>query len=327
MSLWGKIFGITLGYLFVGGPWGILMGFIIGHIIDQGFTVFQVAAFTRITARELESIAPEFFTALFSVMGFVAKAVGKEGGDIGRVLAVMNSMGIPMEYKNDVVNLYRSGFSPDFSMHRMVGQLYIDCQEHSKLFEIFVELLLLAAMTDGKLSPIERQHIQTVCFQLDLSMSEFNRMQRLVRSVARKTLKRGAKQNADHASENAAAEAFAQFTQKDKQTEKVKAKPNRAESWREKVEKRRERKFRQSMPGGRNNSAEKRNLETAFAILNITQNASNDDIKQAYRRLTSRHHPDKLVAKGMPEEVLKMAEVRTREIRKAYDHIRAVRNF
>jgi len=310
MSLWGKIFGITLGYLFIGGLWGILFGFIIGHFIDQGFTMFQVAAFTRVTAQELETIAPEFFTALFSVMGFIAKSVGKQGNDVGRILAVMNSVGIPMEYKNDVVQLFRSGYSPDFSMHRMVGQLYIDCQENSKLFEIYVELLLLAAMTEGKLSAIERQHIQTVCFQLDLSMNDFNRMQRLVRAVARKTFKR-----------NNSMDAAATFNAENAGTNA------KADAKREKAEKRRERKFKFN-PGFANSTAvDKRNLETAFAILNIAQNASNDDIKQAYRRLTSRHHPDKLVAKGMPEEVLKMAEVRTREIRKAYDHIRAVRNF
>lgn len=304
MNLWGKIFGILLGYLFIGGFWGILFGVLIGHLIDQGFTVFQVAAFTRVSARELEAIAPEFFTALFSVMGFVAKVAGKEANDVGRILTVMNTMGIPMEFKNDVVQLYRSGYSPDFSMHRMVGQLYIDCQEHSKLFEIFVELLLLAAMTEGKLSAVERQQIQTVCFQLDLSLVEFNRMHRLVKSVARKTIRRSNKAAA------AGAKMDGQFGAKREKQQK------------QRQEKRRERKH-YNAPGG----PEKRNLETAFAILNVAQNASNDDIKQAYRRLTSRHHPDKLVAKGMPDEVLKMAEVRTREIRMAYDHIRAVRNF
>jgi DnaJ like chaperone protein len=39
------------------------------------------------------------------------------------------------------------------------------------------------------------------------------------------------------------------------------------------------------------------------------------------------HHPDKLVAKGLPEEMLKIAEDKTREIRLAYDRIREVRNF
>lgn len=69
------------------------------------------------------------------------------------------------------------------------------------------------------------------------------------------------------------------------------------------------------------------NVAEAYAILNLSPNASNDEIKQAYRRLTSMHHPDKLVAKGLPEEMMKIAEDKTREIRLAYDRIRALRNF
>ena len=69
------------------------------------------------------------------------------------------------------------------------------------------------------------------------------------------------------------------------------------------------------------------NLEDAYAILNLSPRASDAEIKQAYRRLTSMHHPDKLVARGLPEEMLKIAEDKTREIRLAYERIRAVRNF
>jgi len=69
------------------------------------------------------------------------------------------------------------------------------------------------------------------------------------------------------------------------------------------------------------------NVDDAYAILNLSPRASNEEIKQAYRRLTSMHHPDKLVAKGLPEEMLKIAEDKTREIRVAYERIRAIRNF
>jgi len=69
------------------------------------------------------------------------------------------------------------------------------------------------------------------------------------------------------------------------------------------------------------------NDEDAYAILSLSPMASNEEIKKAYRRLVSMHHPDKLVAKGLPEEMLKMAENKTREIRLAYERIRAIRNF
>lgn len=68
-------------------------------------------------------------------------------------------------------------------------------------------------------------------------------------------------------------------------------------------------------------------LEQAYATLNMPHCATNADIKMAYRRLTSKHHPDKLAAKDLPLEIMKDAEVKTREIRAAYDHIKEVRNF
>ncbi|MDH3638265.1 MAG: co-chaperone DjlA, partial [Gammaproteobacteria bacterium] len=41
-------------------------------------------------------------------------------------------------------------------------------------------------------------------------------------------------------------------------------------------------------------------LEQAYRTLGVTRSASDVDIKRAYRRLMNQHHPDKLVAKGLP---------------------------
>ena len=50
-------------------------------------------------------------------------------------------------------------------------------------------------------------------------------------------------------------------------------------------------------------------------------------MKRAYRRLMSQHHPDKLVAKGLPEEMMKMAAQKTDEIRKAYERVKETRGM
>lgn len=91
-----------------------------------------------------------------------------------------------------------------------------------------------------------------------------------------------------------------------------------------------EQHFRREKKSGGGNAGsieDSANLEDAYAILNLSPHASDEEITQAYRRLTSMHHPDKLVARGLPEEMLKIAEEKTREIRMAYERIRAVRNF
>lgn len=68
-------------------------------------------------------------------------------------------------------------------------------------------------------------------------------------------------------------------------------------------------------------------LKQAYIVLDIKDSASSSEIKKAYRRLLSQHHPDKLVAKGLPEEMMKIAADRTHEIRKAYEVIKKAKNF
>jgi DnaJ like chaperone protein len=80
-----------------------------------------------------------------------------------------------------------------------------------------------------------------------------------------------------------------------------------------------------SSTAGRDDGAP--SLKQAYAVLDINESASKSEIKKAYRRLLSQHHPDKLVAKGLPEEMMKVATDRTHEIRKAYEVIKKAKEF
>jgi DnaJ like chaperone protein len=68
-------------------------------------------------------------------------------------------------------------------------------------------------------------------------------------------------------------------------------------------------------------------LDDAYEVLGVKPSAGEKEIKLAYRRLMSQHHPDKLVARGLPESMKSSAEERTREIRAAYDRIKRQREF
>lgn len=68
-------------------------------------------------------------------------------------------------------------------------------------------------------------------------------------------------------------------------------------------------------------------LAGAYVLLDIPESASDAEVKRAYRRLMSQHHPDKLVAKGLPEEMMKIAAQKTHEIRQAYERIKEARGF
>ncbi|MFC3909167.1 co-chaperone DjlA [Legionella dresdenensis] len=62
-------------------------------------------------------------------------------------------------------------------------------------------------------------------------------------------------------------------------------------------------------------------LAQAYAILEVPDTAGKQEVKRAYRRLISRNHPDKLIAQGLPEEMIKLANDKTQKITKAYEQI------
>lgn len=69
------------------------------------------------------------------------------------------------------------------------------------------------------------------------------------------------------------------------------------------------------------------NLQDAYAILGVSEGATPTEIKKAYRKQMSQHHPDKLLAKGLPEEMIKIATEKTQNIKAAYDRICAAKGI
>lgn len=68
-------------------------------------------------------------------------------------------------------------------------------------------------------------------------------------------------------------------------------------------------------------------LRDAYAVLGVDKSVSDDEAKRAYKRLMNQHHPDKLVAKGLPQEMIRLATEKTQEIKRAYDTVRAARGM
>ncbi len=70
---------------------------------------------------------------------------------------------------------------------------------------------------------------------------------------------------------------------------------------------------------------EKAAINEAYEILGVSKNATDAEVKKAYRRLMNQHHPDKLVSKGLPEEMIKLANEKTQQIKQAYERIKKSR--
>lgn len=62
-----------------------------------------------------------------------------------------------------------------------------------------------------------------------------------------------------------------------------------------------------------------------WRVLGVEPDAGDDEVKAAYRALLREHHPDLLVAQGMPEEFVSVATEKTAMINAAYERIKRSR--
>ena len=81
--------------------------------------------------------------------------------------------------------------------------------------------------------------------------------------------------------------------------------------------------FRRSPAG----SADAGRVRAAYATLGIDPDADNDEIKRAYRRQMNRNHPDKIAKDDPDDAAVAAAERKTREIRSAYEMLKARRSI
>lgn len=64
-----------------------------------------------------------------------------------------------------------------------------------------------------------------------------------------------------------------------------------------------------------------KDAEDPYSVLGIAHDADEAEIKQVYRTLIREHHPDRLIAEGLPEEFVDAATEKMAAINAAYDRI------
>lgn len=83
--------------------------------------------------------------------------------------------------------------------------------------------------------------------------------------------------------------------------------------------------YRQQDDYGNYQQSRTSTLEKAYKILEITPEASDDEVKKAYRNMAKKHHPDRVSHLG--EDVRKSAEEKLQEINSAYETIKSTRGL
>ena len=265
MAWWGKLIGGAFGFM-LGGPLGALIGASIGHNLDAG--VGRLSGGGVLGAGDTERVQTAFFTAIFSIMGYIAKADGRVTHDELNVARnLMSHMQLSGEQRKVAMNLFNEGKQSGFPLDAVLDQFSDECRGRQNLVQMFLEMLISTALADGVLDKSEQTVLAHIAEKLGFTRAHFEQLITMV-------------------------QAQFQYAGQD---------------------------------GVDSTKSAADKLQEAYAVIGVTTSASDAEVKTAYRRLMNEHHPDKLVSKGLPEEMMKLATEKTQEIKSAYEHIKKVR--
>ena len=272
MNWLGKVIGGAFGFL-MGGPLGAMFGAAMGHQYDQNHPG-QGPFRTEVESDEQYRAQMAFFTALFQVMGHLAKADGRVNeAEIDLARKIMARLRLSEDMRKTAMRLFNDGKRADFKLNETLSQFSADCRKHFSLPRAFVEFQLELALADGLLHPAEERLLLHICENLRFSRFEFHALRAALEAQLRLARSGGWRGHPDHG--------------------------------------------RPRPP----------TLDECYATLGVKPSAADAEIRSAYRRLLSRHHPDKLAAAGVAEEKVRLANEKTHEIRMAWDVIRKARQL
>jgi DnaJ like chaperone protein len=230
-----------------------------------------------------------FYDALFASLGHLSKADGRvTETEIRMVESLMQQMKIGGEERQRAIRLFNQGKQAGFDLEAALQSFVQHSVVRQDLRQMFLDILIQAAWSSGSVTPAEHVILRRVAQALRISEQLFTAMME----------SRGAAQGAPQGAAWESAEGGGRWG------------------------------------GGSGGAGARRRpirsaptLDQDYAKLGLTRQASDAEVKRAYRKLVSQYHPDKLVSRGLPEEMMEVAKNRVREINTAYDRIKQARGF
>ncbi len=279
---WGKILGFIFGYMFARFP-GAILGLVIGHFFDRGYS----RAFDRIGGfASLMSSAGSVKSraVFFHTLFSIMGHIAKSSGRVTEADIALASTLMDRLKLNKAQQLEAQAAYKE-------GK-----QDDFPIKETVIEFRQFCA---GR-SEFTQMYLE-LQIQAALINGQLNSKAKDVLFIVAKTLRFSPTELEALIQQIQAGNRFHQ-----QQQEKRNARRN---SWKK-------------YTGQSNSSTNHDELTSAYAVLGVKEDSSEKDVKKAYKRLMSQHHPDKLSAQGLPEQAMLLAKERAQDIQSAWDLIK-----
>lgn len=271
-----------------GKIFGAILGLYLGHLFDKSLknNFDKAGGFSSLfSGDDVHERQALFFSSCFAVMGHIAKSNGRVSEiHIKAANLFMDEMGLKGEERREAQHAFQSGKEGDFSLKETVHDFKERFAKRNDLIQLFLEIQIQMAFSDGVLAEQEKQLLAEVSKQLGISKTHFAFV-----------LKRY--------------QAEFNFRKQQQGFNQQQQSQGQSSSYRE--------GSGHHVPPNNN-----MNRAQALALLGLNSDATQRDIKVAYRKLMSQHHPDKLVSQGLPKHMMELAVKKSQDIQAAYEYLK-----
>ena len=236
MTIWGKIIGSATGFAF-GGPIGALLGGAAGHAIDKFKTKQKLP-------EELALKQIGFTIGVIVLSAKMAKADGKVTKS--EIKAFKEKINVPDNEIKNVARLWDQAKKTTDGFEVYAKQISNLLEKNSSVLEELLNLLVIIAEADGKITNLEKIYLKEVSNIFGFSEQDF---ERICSSKLEKHI-------------------------------------------------------------------------DPYQTLGVLKDAPLEEIKNKWKTLAMKHHPDRLIAQGIPQDIIETNTYRLKEINNAWDLIK-----
>ena len=282
MQYIGKIIGFFLGYQIFHGLFGGIFGAFLGHLADK--KLYELGSVRSSIFGKNLTRQTLFTLTTFAVLGHLAKAKGRvTEEDIQNARNLMVHLNLDAKTQQEAQKAFTLGKEADFPLRNVIREFREACARRQDLLRFFIQVQITAAIQDGELDAQEQQVLFTIAEAMGMSRMQFEQMLGMI--MAAQQFSRGG--------------FHQQYSQQSHYSQGS---------------------YSQGGYSGYQQSHQP-SIDAAYKVLGVTANDDQNTVKRAYRKLMNENHPDKLAAKGLPDEMMELAKEKTQQIQAAYDLI------
>ena len=236
MTIWGKIIGSATGFA-LGGPIGALLGGAAGHALDKFKTKEKLP-------EELALKQIGFTIGVIVLSAKMAKADGKVTKS--EIKAFKEKINVPDNEIKNVARLWDQAKKTTDGFEVYAKQISNLLGKNSSVLEELLNLLVIIAEADGKITNLEKNYLKEVSNIFGFSDQDF---ERICSSKLNKHI-------------------------------------------------------------------------DPYQTLGVSKDTPLEKVKNRWKKLAMKHHPDRLIAQGIPQDIIETNTYRLKEINNAWDLIK-----